>query len=113
MQGTHVRSIDHVEVFVPDRHEAARWYEAALGLGIVAELEGWATDGGPLMVSGDDGRTMLALFEGEPRGSRETASGRLMDHEKAYSVYFCDPWGNRYELTTYGRDEIAARLGAS
>ena len=115
--------------------------------GVVAELEGWATDGGPLMVSGDDGRTMLALFEGEPRGSRETAghhrvafrvdgpsflrfvegterapvydegretaSGRLMDHEKAYSVYFCDPWGNRYELTTYGRDEVAARLGAS
>jgi predicted lactoylglutathione lyase len=38
---------------------------------------------------------------------------RAMDHEKAYSVYFCDPWGNRYELTTYDRNEVAARLGAS
>lgn len=107
-----------------------------------------AVGGGPLMISADGGGTMLALFEGEPRGSRqtaghhrvafrvdgpsflqfvegrgrapiyddegqETASGRLMDHEKTYSVYFCDPWGNRYELTTYDRDEVAARLGAS
>ena len=36
-----------------------------------------------------------------------------MDHEKAYSVYYCDPWGNRYELTTHDRHEVAARLGAS
>jgi len=36
-----------------------------------------------------------------------------MDHEKTYSVYFCDPWGNRYELTTYDRDEVISRLGTT
>ena len=149
MKGAGTMGIDHVEVFVPDRREAATWYEAALGLEVVEELQAWESqDGGPWMVSGDGGGTMLALFEGEPRGSRETAghhrvafrvdgasflrfvegkgrapvyddegretaSGRLMDHEKAYSVYFCDPWGNRYELTTHDRDEVVASLGAS
>jgi GrpB-like predicted nucleotidyltransferase (UPF0157 family) len=147
MRGANVHSIDHVEVFVPDRYEAAAWYEGALGLEVVAELEDWTAGGGPLMVSADGGGTMLALFEGEPRGARktaghhrvafrvdgpsflrfvkgtgrspvyddegrETASGRLMDHGKAYSVYFCDPWGNRYELTTYDRDEVKTRLPA-
>jgi catechol 2,3-dioxygenase-like lactoylglutathione lyase family enzyme len=148
MQGSGVKSIDHVEVFVPDRYEAAGWYEGALGLKVVEEWERMAVGGGPLMISADGGGTMLALFEGEARGSRrtaghhrvafrvdgpsflrflkgtgrapvydeegrETAFGRLMDHEKTYSVYFCDPWGNRYELTTYDRDEVAARLAAS
>ena len=27
-----VLQIDHVELFVPDRYEAARWYERTLGL---------------------------------------------------------------------------------
>ena len=145
MQGTSVSSIDHVELFVPDRYEAAGWYEEALGLKVVARLEWWAVQGGPLMISADEGGTMLALFEGEARGSRRTAGhhrvafrvdgpsflrflegtgrapvydeegresafGRLVDHETAYSVYFCDPYGNRYELTTYDHDEVATRL---
>lgn len=62
-------AVDHVELFVPDRHEAAEWYEKALGLKVVRDLEEWATEGGPLMISGDGGNTMLALFEGEARGS--------------------------------------------
>lgn len=61
-----VLQIDHVELFVPDRYEAARWYERALGLEIVAECEAWAIDGGPLMISSDGGSTKLALFEGQP-----------------------------------------------
>ena len=71
---------------------------------------------------------MLALFEGEPqrnqdvRGWRRVAwrvggeafwawtakyrqSGQSLDgpidHEKAWSVYFSDPWGNALEVTTY------------
>lgn len=137
--------IDHVELFVPDRYEAADWYQKALGFGIVRDLEDWALEGGPLMISGDGGNSMLALFEGEPRGSkataghhrvafrvegqdflrflegfdrspvfdeqgRETSSGRLVDHDKAYSVYFCDPYGNRYEITTYDHEEVADQL---
>lgn len=28
-------------------------------------------------------------------------SAMVSDHGKAYSVYFCDPWGHQLELTTY------------
>lgn len=143
--GFSIGRIDHVELFVPDRYEAADWYREALGLEIVRDFEHWAVEGGPLMISGDGGNTMLALFEGEPRGSRETAghhrvafrvdgqdflrfveglgrtpvfdeqgretsSGRLVDHDRAYSLYFCDPYGNRYEVTTYDHDEIVDRV---
>jgi catechol 2,3-dioxygenase-like lactoylglutathione lyase family enzyme len=67
-------SIDHVELFVPDRYEAAGWYQRVLGLEILSAYEHWATaPGGPLMISSDDGSTKLALFEGEPQQSKPTA----------------------------------------
>ena len=60
-----VHSIDHVELFVPDRYEAAAWYRVALGLEIVSSFETWATDlDGPLMIVTADGAGKLALFEG-------------------------------------------------
>jgi catechol 2,3-dioxygenase-like lactoylglutathione lyase family enzyme len=69
-----VQRLDHVELFVPDRREAANWYRDVLGLDIVPEYEFWADDpDGPLMISSDRGDTKLALFEGNPQGSRETA----------------------------------------
>jgi catechol 2,3-dioxygenase-like lactoylglutathione lyase family enzyme len=71
-----VLQIDHVELFVPDRYEAARWYERVLGLQIVPECEAWATGGGPLMISSDGGSTKLALFEGQATPSPETAAFR-------------------------------------
>src|SRR5687767_6282567 len=71
-----VLQIDHVELFVPDRYEAARWYEHALGLQVVPECEPWATGGGPLMISSDGGSTKLALFEGQPESSAQTAAFR-------------------------------------
>ena len=71
--------IDHVELFVPDRHEAAKWYQRVLGLEVVPEYEHWASDPrGPLMISSDGGDTKLALFEGTPQGSRETAGFHLV-----------------------------------
>ena len=71
--------IDHVELFVPDRREAAKWYQRVLGLEVVPEYEHWALDPqGPLMISNDGGRTKLALFVGEPQGSRETAGFHLV-----------------------------------
>lgn len=137
-----VEQIDHVEVFVPDRYEAAAWYERVLGLAILRDLEDWAVPGGPLMISSDGGRTMLALFEGEPLGSREpvghirvafrvngagfrqfrsrlddvavfnhtsarVTSASVVDHGKAFSIYFSDPYGNRCEVTTYDYDAVA------
>ena len=68
-----VSQIDHVEMFVPDRVEAARWYHEVLGLAVLRDFEDWAQDRhGPLMISSDDGNTKLALFEGRPAGSSDT-----------------------------------------
>src|SRR5687768_4150288 len=64
-----VYGIDHVEVFVPDRREAAAWYQRVLGLEVMQGFEAWAEPMfGPLMISPDGGRTKLALFEGPPAG---------------------------------------------
>ena len=71
-----VLQIDHVELFVPDQYEAARWYEHVLGLQIISEYEPWAAGGGPLMISSDDGSTKLALFEGQPEPSSHTSAFR-------------------------------------
>jgi catechol 2,3-dioxygenase-like lactoylglutathione lyase family enzyme len=71
-----VLQIDHVELFVPDRYEAARWYERVLGLRIVPECEAWAAGGGPLMISSDEGSTKLALFEGKPDACSQAAAFR-------------------------------------
>jgi catechol 2,3-dioxygenase-like lactoylglutathione lyase family enzyme len=71
--------IDHVEVFVPDRREAAAWYQLVLDLQVLPEYEHWESDPhGPLMISNDGGRTKLALFVGEPQGSRGTAGFHLV-----------------------------------
>ncbi len=57
--------LDHVHIRVPDRVEAAAWYEEHLGFEPVDDYDFWATgfDGGPLQISADGGRSMLALFE--------------------------------------------------
>ena len=141
--------IDHVEVFVPDRYEAAGWYADVLGLEILKQHEHWADEGGPLMISPDAGNTMVALFEGQRRnapdvdadgiraGLRRIAfrvdasafkdflanletmelfassdrsdrvkSSDVVDHDKAWSIYFCDPYGNKLEVTTYDYEEV-------
>lgn len=62
-----VEGIDHVELVVADRYEAAQWYEQTLGLSVCQAYGFWAEEGGPLMISSDGGSTKLALFEGDPR----------------------------------------------
>ena len=77
--GFRVAQIDHVELFVPDRRQAADWYRRVLGLDVVPEYEHWAEDPrGPLMISSDGGSTKLALFQGAPQGPRETAGFHLV-----------------------------------
>ncbi|NNG17910.1 MAG: VOC family protein [Gemmatimonadales bacterium] len=138
--------IDHVEVFVPDRREAADWYHRVLGCEIIPEYAEWSDDPrGPLMISPDGGATKLALFRGEPQGARPTAGFHLVafrvdgpafmeflaraselglkdvrgepltqesgvDHGKAYSVYFTDPYGHRLEVTSYQHEAIRQAL---
>ncbi len=143
-----VKQIDHIELFVPDRYKAAKWYEENLGLKILTPFEHWSeAKGGPLMISTASAHTKIALFEGdgqqsEPqRGIRRIAfllpgndfvsflaavsdlnlhdkNGRRIsslkpsDHGVAWSVYFCDPWGTRLEITTYDYDLVAEKLKA-
>lgn len=143
-----VHHIDHVEVFVPDRYDAARWYSQALGLEILPECEDWAKDsGGPLMIACADGTSKMALFAGEPAGTRPAAGHhrvafavsadeftqfldrspevpiydekgdplhppRPVDHDRSWSTYFSDPWGNRYEITTCEYLEVTQTLSA-
>jgi catechol 2,3-dioxygenase-like lactoylglutathione lyase family enzyme len=54
-----------MHIRVPDRAEAAAWYEEHLGFEAVEQFDFWATgfEGGPLQISADGGATMLALFE--------------------------------------------------
>ena len=146
MDSFQVLQIDHVELFVPDRQEAADWYCRVLGLQVVAGFDQWtAKPGGPLMIATPAGGTKLALFEGQPQQARSTAGfhrvafrvdaagflafvrgldhrqlsdhqGRavttdaVVDHDLAYSIYFCDPYGHRLEVTTYEHDAVREGL---
>ena len=79
-------SLDHVHIRVPDRAVAARWYEEHLGFDTVDRFDFWASDveGGPLQISADGGRTMLALFEaseGHPMIPQKTGVAFSVDAE--------------------------------
>lgn len=79
MEGFEVLQIDHVELFVPDRHEAAYWYSETLGLQILPEFADWAKNPrGPLMLGTPKGGTKLALFTGVPQGERPTVGYHLV-----------------------------------
>ena len=143
-----VDQVDHIEILVPDRYEAAAWYQRVFGLTAVAGFEQWAEHpSGPLMVSSDGGSTKLALFTGISQGdtpamgiqlvafrvsgaaflafldrlgslqltdhrARTVTPELVSDHGKAFSIYFSDPWGNRFEITTYDHEVVRAAIGA-
>ncbi|GAC1333823.1 MAG: hypothetical protein NVS2B16_24190 [Chloroflexota bacterium] len=98
--------IDHIEVFVPDRYEAAGWYQRILRLEIMrGPVWDWAVKlpGGPLFLANRSGTVKVSLFEGEPLSSREPIGQlqtcfsvgadnflRFMDHLDEYNL------SNRY-----------------
>lgn len=118
-----VERIDHIHVFVADREAATRWYGRVFGFQVVPELAHWAEGGGPLTLADASGAIHLALFERAPKANRATIAfgvtaaqfaawqehlpavlGRpveKVDHGAAWSLYFDDPDGNPYEITTY------------
>ena len=92
----------------------------------------WAVPNGPLTIENPEGSIHLALFESDaPESISAVAFGasasefiawkdhleshsldlRLTDHSLAYSLYFADPWGNLFEITTYERDAVAGAAG--
>src|SRR5205085_10902330 len=123
--------VDHVHVFVADRAAAERWYARVLGLERIDTLAFWAPDGGPLTLGNASGSIHLALFERPAAGKcRSTialatsAEGLLdwqrrlaaelgqaparVDHQVSWSIYFEDPDGNPFEITTYDYAALAA-----
>jgi catechol-2,3-dioxygenase len=125
--------IDHIHVFVADRPAAERWYSRVLGLERLATLAFWAADGGPLTLVDASGSIHIALFERPAaaakcrstialgtsakgllawRGHLAAELGKaveLVDHEVSWSIYFEDPDGNPFEITSYDHAALAGR----
>lgn len=121
--GATLLAIDHVHVVVADCDAARDWYARMLGLMPVPELEFWVREGGPLALSNPTRTVTLALFEQAESGHRATVALRVQgadflawrrdllaereltvrvaDHTVSWSLYFADPDGNRFEITTY------------
>ena len=123
--------VDHIHVFVADRAAAERWYARVLGLERVDALAFWAPEGGPLTLGNASGSIHLALFE-RPAAAKcrstialaTSAEGLLawqrrlgaelgkaparVDHQVSWSIYFEDPDGNPFEITTYDYAALAA-----
>lgn len=74
------------------------------------ELAFWAADGGPLTLSDAARSVTLALFEQAETLHQATAALRFEDHTVAWSLYFADPDGNRFEITTYDYSVVAEAL---
>jgi len=125
-----LQAFDHVHVYVTDRAKAESWYNKVLGLHRTKEFEFWATDGGPLTIQNESGSIHIALFERPSQPCRSTVALRVSadeypswkvhleqqlhgqvseeDHVASMSLYFKDPDGNPYEITTY---EVAPLKG--
>lgn len=127
-------AFDHVHVYVQDRAAAERWYARVLGLARTEALAFWAADGGPLTLQNASSSIHIALFERPAKPCRSTIALRVPgaafaawqahlqrelpggvsfeDHEASVSLYFADPDGNPYELTSYEVAEAKAGLRA-
>ncbi len=111
--------IDHVHIYVPNQLEAETWYKSVLDFKRVEALERWFINGGPLTI--ENGGVHIALFQGANNESTTIAFAVDLinyqlwkevlvkndihfsesDHQLSWSIYFSDPYGNLYEITTY------------
>jgi len=118
--------IDHVHVSVKNRNLAEQWYKDILGFERVAEFEEWASAKGPLTIGNAQGNIHLALFESEAIQNTVIAFSvtaenffawiehlkdkdmqvKIIDHNLSWSIYFRDPDGNPFEITTYEYDAV-------
>lgn len=125
-----LQAFDHVHVYVVNRTRSEDWYRRVLGLQRSPELAFWAEGGGPLTVQNPSGSIHIALFERPAQPCRSVVALRVgaraygawkahlqaelrgevseEDHLVSRSLYFQDPEGNPYEITTY---EMAGLAG--
>ncbi len=128
-----LRTIDHIHIYVSDRASSEAWCREVLGLGRQPELEFWASGEGPLTLTNESGTVHLALFESLPAKCRSTVAfaagaaefrswqlylNRVLghrlepeDHTVSWSLYFQDPDGNPYEITSYEYEAVAELRG--
>jgi catechol-2,3-dioxygenase len=116
--------VDHVHVLVRDRAAATAWYRDVLGLSPVPALAVWQADGGPLTLADASDQLHIALFERTPAPGNKSVIAlgaaapafvqwrdhlarvldraiEVVDHDLSLSLYFSDPDGNPWEITTY------------
>jgi catechol 2,3-dioxygenase-like lactoylglutathione lyase family enzyme len=126
-----LNGIDHLHVYVSSLDQAEAWFETVLSLTRVESQMNSVVKGGPLILENTLKNIHLALFEREkPELSSTIAFGaggneflvwkqyledqgldlRVTDHTSDYSMYFKDPDGNLYEITTDERDYVAEQL---
>jgi catechol-2,3-dioxygenase len=123
---------DHIHVYTADRAAAEKWYARVMGFTRVADLAFWAADGGPLTLGNSSGTVHLALFERPAQQCRSTIALAAtaaqflewrahlgdalgcpldpVDHDVSWSLYFSDPDGNPFEITSYEYDALSARF---
>lgn len=128
-----LQGFDHIHVFVANRAAAEHWYARVLGLRREAKFEPWSTPRGPLTVGNESGTVHLALFErpieqcrsviafnasaSEFLAWREHLTGvfgfkiEAVDHGLSWSLYFTDPDGNPFEITSYEYSQLTTVLG--
>ena len=131
----HLEGLDHIHIFVVNRLLAEAWYARVLGLQRTPELAGSISERGPLTIGNPSGTVHLALFERPAEQCRSvvafgaTAMEFLawqshlslvlgykidaVDHEFSWSLYFTDPDGNPFEITSYEHQIIADELAKS
>jgi catechol-2,3-dioxygenase len=127
-----LESVDHVHVYVHNRAAAETWYHKVLGLTRVKQFESWTPNDGPLMLGAASLNFKIALFERSGEKCHSTIAfaasaieflawkshlaasldlpPELEDHELSWSLYFRDPDGNPYEITSYDYAELIPHL---
>lgn len=131
VQVPQLTNIDHVHVYVPDREQAAQWFQDVLGFEVEESLRVWATDSGPLTIGDAEGHIHVALFEAtdyvpctaiafgadganflqwKQLLDEKGVAAQCKDHDLAWSLYFHDPYDNLYEITTYEHEVVSGAL---
>ena len=124
---TKIQNIDHIHVIVSDRQKALDWYNNILGLKPSEEII-VLPESGPLMIRNNEGNINIALFKGTLKDNKAviafkvsgeefinchnkindllTKNIEIVDHDIQFSIYFEDPFGNPYEITSYDYDML-------